>query len=162
MSFSKLNVILFSVELNWNTLQKLILTQRKLMLHIFATKCYFHCILILRYLLMDSKKVNASENYAHKSFIKTKFSHNKNAKNTWLACQGYWFEENPATLSTAEIERTKELVKNQPNAFFMEKLLLTASTVIDTWLALLHFALLSDAFLMILSSCPMKLQNTTS
>ena len=30
---------------------------------------------------------NANGNYAHKSFIETEFSHNKDAKNTWLACQ---------------------------------------------------------------------------
>ena len=54
---------------------------------------------------------NANGNYAHKSFIKTGFSHNKDAKNTWLACQGYSLEENPAKLSTTEIDRRKELVK---------------------------------------------------
>ena len=32
---------------------------------------------------------NANGNYAHKGFIETEFSHNKDAKNTWLACQGY-------------------------------------------------------------------------
>ena len=53
----------------------------------------------------------ANGNYALKSFIETKFSHNKDAKNTWLVCQGYSFEENPATLSTTEIDRRKELVK---------------------------------------------------
>ena len=45
---------------------------------------------------------NANGNYAHKSFIETEFSHNKDAKNTRLACQGYSYEENPGTLSTAE------------------------------------------------------------
>ena len=32
---------------------------------------------------------NANGNYAHKSFIETKFSHNKDAMAAWLACQGY-------------------------------------------------------------------------
>ena len=32
------------------------------------------------------KILNANGNYAQKSFIETKFSHNKDAKNTWLAC----------------------------------------------------------------------------
>ena len=31
----------------------------------------------------------ANRNYAYKSFIVTEFSDNKDAKNTWLACQDY-------------------------------------------------------------------------
>ena len=50
---------------------------------------------------------NDNGNYAHISFIETEFSHNKDAINTWLACQSYSFEENPATLSTTEIDRRK-------------------------------------------------------
>ena len=36
---------------------------------------------------------NANGNYAHKSFIETEFSHNKDEKNTWLACQGYSYKK---------------------------------------------------------------------
>ena len=54
---------------------------------------------------------NANRNYAHKSYIETEFSHNKHAKNTWLAFQGYSYEENPGTLSTAEVNRRKLLVR---------------------------------------------------
>ena len=62
---------------------------------------------------------NANGNYAHKSFIETKFSHNNDAKNTSLASQGYSFEENPATLSTTEIDRREELViKSAVCAFY--------------------------------------------
>ena len=43
------------------------------------------------------KLSNANGNYAHKSFIQTEFFHNEDAKNTWLQCQGYSFEENMAT-----------------------------------------------------------------
>ena len=64
---------------------------------------------------------NANGNYAHKSFIETEFSHNKDAKNTWLACQGYSFEENPATLATTEIDRRKELVKKSAECAFYGK-----------------------------------------
>ena len=32
---------------------------------------------------------NANGNYVHKSFSEIEFSHNKDAKSTWLACQGY-------------------------------------------------------------------------
>ena len=100
-------------------------------------------------------------NNAHKSFIETNFSHSKDAKNTWLACDGYLFAENPATLSTTEIYSRKEIVNNERNALFMERLPLTSSPVIDNCLTLLRFAYFSDTPLMILSSCPLTLQNTT-
>ena len=64
---------------------------------------------------------NANGNYAHKSFIKTEFSHNKDAKNTCLACQGYSFEEIPAKLSTTEIDSRKELVKKSFECAFYGK-----------------------------------------
>ena len=35
---------------------------------------------------------NANGNYAQKCFIETEFSHNKDAKATWLACQGYSYK----------------------------------------------------------------------
>ena len=31
----------------------------------------------------------SKENYAHKSFIETEFSHRKYAQENWLACQGH-------------------------------------------------------------------------
>ena len=68
-----------------------------------------------------TKISNANGNYAHKSFIETELSHNKDAKNTWLACQGYSFEENPATLSTTEFDRRKELVKKSAERAFYGK-----------------------------------------
>ena len=64
---------------------------------------------------------NANGNYAHKSFIETEFSHNKDAKNNWLACQSHSFEENPAILSTTEIDRRKELVKKSAECAFYGK-----------------------------------------
>ena len=51
------------------------------------------------------KTSNANGNYAHKSFIESEFSHNKDAKNKLLASQGYSYEEIPGTLSTAEVNR---------------------------------------------------------
>ena len=51
---------------------------------------------------------NANGHYAHKSFIETEFSHNKDAKNTWLVCQGYQFEANPAALGTTVATARKE------------------------------------------------------
>ena len=60
----------------------------------------------------------ANGNYAHKSFIETKFSHNKDAKITWLACQSYSYEENPGTLSTTKKNRRKTLVRQSNECTF--------------------------------------------
>ena len=73
---------------------------------------------------------NANGNYAHKSFIETEFSHNKDAKNTWLACQGYSYEENPEASSTTEVNRRKTLVRqSNGKARFTERLQSTFSHV---------------------------------
>ena len=64
---------------------------------------------------------NANGNYAHKSFIETEFSHNKDAKNTWLACQGYSYKENPGALSTVEVNRRKTLVRQSAECTFCGK-----------------------------------------
>ena len=56
------------------------------------------------------KRSNANGIYAHKSFIETAFSYNKDTKNTWLACQSYSYEENPGAFSTTEVNRRKALV----------------------------------------------------
>ncbi len=42
------------------------------------------------------KVSSANGLYAHKSFIETEFSHGKDAKDTWLKCQGYTYETDPA------------------------------------------------------------------
>ena len=61
---------------------------------------------------------NANGNYAHKSFIETELSHNKDAKITWLACQSYSYEENPRTLSTTEVNRRRSLVRQSNECTF--------------------------------------------
>ena len=50
---------------------------------------------------------NANGHYAHKTFIETEFSHNKDAKATWLACQGYNYEPNPSALTTSASKTRK-------------------------------------------------------
>ena len=64
---------------------------------------------------------NANGNYAHKSFIETEFSHNKDAKATWLACQGYSYEENPGAIQAAEVNRRKTLVRQSAECTFYGK-----------------------------------------
>ena len=47
-------------------------------------------------------KISSSNGYyAQKAFIETKFSHNKEAKDTWLKCQGYSYESSPDTFTDA-------------------------------------------------------------
>ena len=64
---------------------------------------------------------NANGNYAHKSFIETEFSHDKDAKATWLACQGYSYEENPGVIPAAEVNRRKALVRQTAEYTFYGK-----------------------------------------
>ena len=62
---------------------------------------------------------NAKGNYAHKSFIE--ISHNKDANNTWLVCQGYAYEQNLGALSTTEVNRRKTLVRQSNECTFYGK-----------------------------------------
>ena len=64
---------------------------------------------------------NAYGNYAHKSFFETEFSHNRDAKATWLACQGYSYEHNPGAIATAEVDRRKALVRQSAECTFYGK-----------------------------------------
>ena len=47
------------------------------------------------------KNSTTNANFAQKSFIKTDFSHGNDAKKTWLACQGYYYEDNPSGIDGA-------------------------------------------------------------
>lgn len=49
------------------------------------------------------KVSNANGVYAHKAFIETEFSNNQEAKNTWLQCQGYTYEQTPQTNTSAAL-----------------------------------------------------------
>ena len=64
---------------------------------------------------------NANGNYAHKSFIETEYSHNKDAKATWLACQGFSYEDNPRAITTAEVNRRNALVRQSAKRTFYGK-----------------------------------------
>ena len=60
---------------------------------------------------------NTNGNYAHKALIETEFSSGKTAKNTWLVCQGYCYEDEPAKIDGADgraddVAARKALVAN--------------------------------------------------
>ena len=53
-------------------------------------------------LSLNGEKISTTNaNFAHKSFIETEFSYGNDAKKTWLACQGYYYEENPPAIDGA-------------------------------------------------------------
>ena len=65
-------------------------------------------------------------NYAHKGFIETEFSHGDSAKNTWLVCQGYYYEDEPQKVDGADTRATdvgerKALVSQSVEATFIGK-----------------------------------------
>ena len=61
---------------------------------------------------------NANSNFAHKSFIGTEFSNSKGAKDSWLKCQGYRFENNPAAIDAADFTSQRELVRESREIWF--------------------------------------------
>ena len=48
---------------------------------------------------------NTNGNYAHKAFIETEFSSGTTAKKTLLACQGYYYEDEPAKIDAPKVAR---------------------------------------------------------
>ena len=49
---------------------------------------------------------NTNGNYAHNAFIETAFSSGRTAKNTWLVCQGNYYEDEPAKIDGADNRAT--------------------------------------------------------
>ena len=51
---------------------------------------------------LNGEKISTTNaNFAHKSFIETEFSNGNDAKKTWLAFQGYYYEDNPSGIDGA-------------------------------------------------------------
>ena len=61
---------------------------------------------------------SANGNYAHKSSVETEFSQNKDAKSTWLECQGCSYEANPGGIAASEITSRKALVRGSAECTF--------------------------------------------
>ena len=67
---------------------------------------------------------NTNGNYAHKAFIETEFFWGKPAKNTWLACQGYYDKGEPAKIDGTngranDVAVRKSLVANSQKNYFI-------------------------------------------
>ena len=61
---------------------------------------------------MEKKLSTTNANFAHKSFIETEFSHGSDAKKTWLACQGCYYEDNPSGIDGAN-GRAEDVAERQ-------------------------------------------------
>ena len=61
---------------------------------------------------------NANSNFALRSFIGTEFSNSKGAKDSWLKCQGYRFENDPAAIHAAGFTCQRELVHESGEMWF--------------------------------------------
>ena len=51
--------------------------------------------------------------------METEFSHNKDAKVTWLASQGFSSEDNPGAIPAAEVNRRKALIRQSAESSFL-------------------------------------------
>ena len=85
---------------------------------------------------------NANGNHAHKSFVETEFSHNKDAKIRWLV--GQYEENNPDSLPFAEVIRSKALVRGSGECTVYGKVALDFLHDTKTYSVVLHFKLRSD------------------
>ena len=61
---------------------------------------------------------NANSSFGHKSFIGTEFSSSKGTKDSWLKCQGYCFENNPAAIAAADFRSQRELNRESREIWF--------------------------------------------
>ena len=64
----------------------------------------------------------ANGHYAHKSFIETEFSHGADAKKTWLKCQGYEYQPNPAGIAAASRDARQVAVRESEQITLYGKL----------------------------------------
>ena len=99
---------------------------------------------------------SSNGNYAHKAFLETEFSHNQEAKNTWLNCQGYCYEKTPNNFTdevfTKRVAETRQsqsitLIGRVASDFFScDKYLLSGVTLRITFLRNRpEFCLIHDA-----------------
>ena len=61
---------------------------------------------------------NANSSFGHKSFIGTEFFSSKGTKDSWLKCQGYRFENNPAAIAAADFRSQRELNRESREIWF--------------------------------------------
>jgi hypothetical protein len=60
--------------------------------------------------------------YAHKSFVETEITFSDHAKNTWLECQGYKFENEPGDTEHEDFESREQATRRSAVVYFYGKL----------------------------------------
>ena len=70
---------------------------------------------------------NVNSNFAHNSFIGSEVSNSTGAEDSWLKCQGYRFENDPAAIDADGF--TSQLFTNREKCGSMDLLELTYSPV---------------------------------
>ena len=67
------------------------------------------------------KTSSSNGNYAQKAFIETAFSHDREAKNTWLKCQGHSYEKSPNTFTDVVFTERQNETKRSARVKFIGK-----------------------------------------
>ena len=75
---------------------------------------------------------NSTGVYAHKAFIETEYSSGKEAKDTWLRCQGYTYEETLETVRRLSLQAEEQKPENPRKLHFLVKLQQTSFLVTNT------------------------------
>ena len=118
-------------------------------------------------LSLNGEKISTTNaNFAHKSFIETEFSYGNDAKKTWLACQGYFYEENLSAIDGAgrradDVTERKVLVAVSSELKLIGKMLAIFCRVTSIYLAVRQLDCLLDVLLTILLSYLKMQLNTT-
>ena len=61
---------------------------------------------------------NINTNFAHKIFIGSDFSNSRGAKDSWLTCLGYHFENDPAAIDAAGFTTQRSLIREPREIWF--------------------------------------------
>ena len=69
--------------------------------HILSTMFFIHCSPTALFLQMEYIFPQQMDTMLIKVLLKHEFSHGPDAKKTWLKCQGYDYEPNPAGIAAA-------------------------------------------------------------
>lgn len=64
---------------------------------------------------------SANGNYSQKAFIETELSHSKEAKETWLKCQGYSYEKDPNDFTTDVFTERRDETRGSSEVSFIGK-----------------------------------------
>ena len=99
-----------------------------------------HCLFSGRRITAKGNKVSSANGiYAHKAFIETEFSHNKETKDTWLKCQDCPMKIILMTLPK-QVSLTGQLKRGSPQrSLSLKELRRTFSRAKNTWQVEFHW-----------------------